>query len=361
MQSQQWSLKANQSLPPLDEKTGTISDAGTSPTSKLLSFGKDGRPPDFAFAQQKMRSRQVQITWKKALAAPLVACLCLMLLAVITMVSSQSVEEVRIQYDGKADSKATVRHVCAAGSHGQTTSCTFDVAVAKDMEPPILVSYVIDPFYQNYLPYVLALVNYVLEGKKATAGSRGKCKDTNSDRTRDGQEIVPCGVRATSFFNDTFEIAGIPIDQKNIAWKTDVDRFANPSDYPARTATSWLHERYPTIVAESEGVRNEHFVNWMRPEALPRVTKTYGNIRTKLTAGQIITLHINASFPVSGLEATKELVLTTYNALGGKNAAFVTFLWAASGTIGGLSVFFLSIQAIRPRPLGDPRFSTAVL
>jgi hypothetical protein len=351
---------------PLPEKTEGNGCDETVPASnsKLLSFGTGGRPPDWDFAQQRLPSRQFEITWKISLAAPLGACVILTLLGLMTFVASDTVEEVRIQYDGEAQSgsASTLRHVaCAAGQHGETTRCTFAIKLEKEMEPPIRISYVIAPFYQNYQQNVLSILNSELQGDEISSSSRWRCEDSKSALTADGEDMFPCGLQATSFFNDTFELSGLPIDTAGIAWESDVQRFANPASYPNRPKTSWLYERYATIVTQAEGVKNERFVSWMRPQALPRVMKPLGEIETKLEAGQTLTVNINASFPVNKLKARKELVLSTYNAFGGKNPDLILYLWVSAGTSGVLGGVALIIQIIRPRQLGDPRCSRGVL
>merc|ERR1719183_275233 len=105
-----------------------------------------------------------------ALGAPMVACFVLIILGLIAHTSVQSLEEVQIQYDGEATplvqySGSTVQHPCPVGTDGQTASCTFSVKIERDMEPPILLSYLIDPFYQNYLQYYLSAWNPELEGR----------------------------------------------------------------------------------------------------------------------------------------------------------------------------------------------------
>merc|ERR1712070_240768 len=110
-----------------------------------------------------------------------------------------------------------------------------------------------------------------------------------SERTRKvsgegSDDIVPCGLKATTVFNDSFTLADatgqvLTIDKTNIAWPSDVGRYKNPVDYGSRTHTSWLYERYPSdVITQSDGVDSELFAEWMRPAALNRVWNAYGRI-----------------------------------------------------------------------------------
>jgi hypothetical protein len=313
---------------------------------------------------------QIELAGWGAVVAPLIASIILLLLGLIVFLDVNGSSEVRIAYDGKADSLPahSVMYACVAGSYGDTTSCVYEVPLPsdKDMKPPILVSYAVSPFHQNYLQYVLTVSQTELEGGE---GSRSRCEDTKSDKNAVGEDYLPCGLQATSLFNDTFEILGtswngqaLPIDSSDIAWKTDYERFANPNDYPNRPGTSWLYERYPTIVSEVEGVKNQRFVSWMRPQALATVQKPYGYLRDSvLPAGQTITIRINSSFPVASLEATKEFVLTERRTFGGRYSSMWGFLIFFGAAIGIISVLSGLWTFQFPRPPGEPKFSRAIL
>jgi hypothetical protein len=247
--------------------------------------------------------------------------------------ASASATQIRIHYEGPdgydpwgTKDFEVVRHQKECEHQhkrtGQTT-CRIDVKIPADMKPPILLYYAIGPFYQNYNNYLKSEVPKELHGLDVPQSLRDEfcIKPTRIDT--DGQQIVPCGMKATSVFNDSFEIKGHHIDKSNLAWKEDLERFRNPKDYAKREKTSWLYERYPDVVPKDEGVNNEQFLVWMRPSALERVWNPYGYIRDKtLRKGDVLTVSIESNYPMDQLGGWKQLVLTTTGPMGGRHHGF---------------------------------------
>merc|ERR1712232_1134435 len=135
------------------------------------------------------------------------------------------------------------------------------------------------PIYQNHNAYLKSIDRQELYGQPVDDADRRKaCQLMVTRVATTNEELVPCGLEATSLFNDTFAFDGkLDFSDQGIAWQSDLDKFANPSDYKTRPSTSWLYQRYPDVVKEEEGVKNEHFVTWMRPAALPQLYKPYGH------------------------------------------------------------------------------------
>merc|ERR1719362_1777740 len=83
---------------------------------------------------------------------------------------------------------------------------TCNVIVPRDMKPPLLVYYGVGPFYQNVVTYIKSEVPKELRGMKVSRAAREeKCLNTES-REKNGKDIVPCGMKAISLFNDTLEL-----------------------------------------------------------------------------------------------------------------------------------------------------------
>lgn len=201
------------------------------------------------------------------------------------------------------------------------------------MKPPILLYYAIGPFYQNFNDYLKSEVTKELHGDNVPSSLRETMclKPTRIDE--EGNDIVPCGMKATSMFNDSYAIKDYEIDSSQMAWAEDMERYGNPQDYPDREKTSWLYQRYPDVVKKKEGVNNEQFLVWMRPSALWRVWNPYGYIHGKtIKKGDVLDITIDSNFPMSPMNGWKQLVLTTIGPLGGRHHGF-GYCILASGVI----------------------------
>jgi len=312
---------------------------------------QENRPPNTDFSQQRLPSFQFFLTRKVVVVATGLAGLVVALLGVIALISADSVVEIRIQYAGDAAMKDSHQVACGV-TQGSSRSCNIQVIVPEDMKQPIFVEYMLDPFYQNFNAYILSVVNSELEGK--TGSSRKICEQFPSAENIGGEKIVPCGLRATSFFNDTFTLQGFNFVTDNIAWQSDVKRFANPSDYDTRPGTSWLYMRYSKSIKRHVGVKDERFVAWMRPAALPTVTNHYGVLKTDLKKGTSIDVRIDSNFPTQS-NIKKAVVLTTRGSVGSSRSLGLCLI------IVGCACLFVTplvgiVQLVSPRPFGQQRF-----
>merc|ERR1711988_880414 len=89
--------------------------------------------------------------------------------------------------------------------------------------------------------------------------------------------------------------------------------------------------------------------------ALPNVVKLYGFLHSHLKSGQILTIRINASFPVASLGAEKSLLLTTRTSLGGQNQSLGVLLCICGALSYWISVCTLLIRRCCPRRAGQTR------
>jgi len=297
--------------------------------------GKAGRDWQWQYAQQKCTG----VTFRpNRTCVSLAACI----VGFVSLVSglgvwklSQSAGQVRIHYQGNpavdvnpagTDESSEVwskQDDCREGS------CSVTVRLPREMKPPILVYYTVGPFYQNFNDYLKSEVSKELMGQIVDESVRKSLCIEQTRLDKANKEIVPCGMKATSMFNDTFKIEGFDMDSKGIAWESDVARYDNPPDYKSRTGASWLWDRYPDIVSKEEGVKNEHFATWMRPCALWRIRNPYFWIDRGLAKGEELRIDIQSTFPlVEG--GYKELVLTELNWLGGRHNGFAYLLMVSS-------------------------------
>ena len=86
---------------------------------------------------------------------------------------------------------------------------------------------------------------------------------------------------------------------------------------------------------------DEHFIVWMRTAGLPNFRKLWGKIESDISPGTY-TLAITNNYDVSSFEGKKTFVLSTTNALGGKNY----FLAICYIVVGSLCIVFAIIFLI---------------
>lgn len=197
------------------------------------------------------------------------------------------------------------------------------------------------PYYQNYFSYMKSEVIAELEGEEVSSSKRAqKCVEATRV-TAAGTEIVPCGAKATSFFNDSFEIVGHELTTDGVAWKSDEERYRNPPDFPNRPDTTWLFQLFPGVIDETLNVKDPRFATWMRPSGVPRVWNPYGYSNMEFKAGEEIEVTIKSRYPIDSIPGGfKTVVLTEAGAFGTRHHGFAYVMM-----ILGAFCFFLSFLA----------------
>jgi len=295
------------------------------------------------YGQQELKSWRIRLNPQATMKAIISCGITLLLMGSLVQYYAKDAAQVRVIYQraekgesmivseipwGTVEEEVFHRRHC--DEHPKDKSVlTCNVVVPRQMNPPLLVYYGVGPFYQNAVTYLKSEVSKELMGKHVDDATRqAKCMDTKF-LVRNGNNIVPCGAKAGSLFNDTLELylqngRFIDISKEGVAWKSDIMRYNNPEDYPNRPDTMWLYQLFPNVVKRKEGVENEAFAAWMRPSALGRVWNPYGWISQKLNKGESISFKINSSF-VAPL-GSKMFVITERNAFGGRHTELGIFL-----------------------------------
>eukprot|EP00444_Apocalathium_aciculiferum_P007991 CAMPEP_0183404262 /NCGR_PEP_ID=MMETSP0370-20130417/15061_1 /TAXON_ID=268820 /ORGANISM="Peridinium aciculiferum, Strain PAER-2" /LENGTH=458 /DNA_ID=CAMNT_0025586093 /DNA_START=312 /DNA_END=1688 /DNA_ORIENTATION=- len=233
---------------------------------------------------------------------------------------------------------------CKPNEDGSERVCKVTVVFPEGMRKPLLI-YTVGPVYQNYNAYMRSEVvkevmgNEVSEGLRKTTCRQPQTRVWNVSGTE--VPIVPCGMKTISFFNDTFEVVGRSIDVKNTAWDSDVERYNNPPDYGS-PGKEWLYQMFPGVIDQTLGVKDEAFVSWMRPSAVPRVWNRYGYMEDSYEPGENLTLVIHSRWPLHNIsDGFKELVITEYGIFGGRHDLFGYVV-----TIAGIVSFLLAGAAV---------------
>lgn len=374
------------------------------------------RPADVAFKQQRMKSWQPLLDpWWTILSFLLVGAVFLPVGFVIRAQNAALVEMRAVYESHLADGTAADVTGCEIGNNpnamykdGRRT-CRVQLTVpddAEDLDPPVLVHYELDNFYQNYKKYMQSYDQSQLLGSLTQDSvSKMECEPLN---IIGGVKINPCGLIANTLFNDVITLESIvtpdgtvlddaPLVETGIAWQSDLEwKFRQPEGfryeecpggedecdcsqlgadgerlwsctepyrdedglyfryyYPDDETTQYLYETYPMVVSPIDGVMNEHFVVWMRVAALPQFRKLYGYIERTIPAGSTLTFAIEANYAVERMRGAKALVVGNTYAFGTKNHWLGTLFIIAGGIAGLLGVLFAAKMVLSPRKFAD--------
>ena len=136
----------------------------------------------------------------------------------------------------------------------------------------------------------------------------------------------------------------VNISENNIAWESDrLYKFKNmPADNPTKLPWNQIQwtdmENGKTSSIIYTYLSIEHFIVWMRTAGLPNFRKLWGRIDETLAPGNY-TVEIQNKYDVNGFDGNKSFVLSTTNALGGKNY----FLAICYLVVGSLCLVFAII------------------
>ena len=185
--------------------------------------------PNRWFMQQKLRETQFIITPNKTIAMHVVVGIIMMILGGVFWTRTDSLQEFRARYDGgnfgensTDDSSRTFSFYasqCVEINKPIVNETTCDVSffITKKMTAPVRLYYHLTNIYQNYKVYFESRDGFQLMGQVNDASSAacpvmteraiGRTDtDCNVGVDETCEYLSPCGLIASSFFNDTFEV-----------------------------------------------------------------------------------------------------------------------------------------------------------
>lgn len=183
----------------------------------------------------------------------------------------------------------------------------------------------------------------------------------------------PCGLVASSWFNDEFtnfqmSATGDPVtwDRSNIAWPSDravkfqriptADILANPGiiGVPPPNLAQFVDPTSMDVQNRYFDVTNEDFIVWMRVAGLPTFRKLYAKLPNGLPSGDYSMVVNNRYSTARFGGGTKSIVISNASFIGGYNP-FLGYAFIAVGSLClALALAFFLVNLIKPRKLGDP-------
>jgi hypothetical protein len=349
-----------------EEKINVAAKSARSHSVSQIQFDTSGGfmgklPTDTNFGQQRMKAWQPVVTFKQViLIFALIAIVFIPVGAGIIAVSNTVVD-----YEARYDN-------LAPDSNGVTS---FDLLISDHMKAPVYFYYKLHKYYQNHRRYVASRSDDQLLG--LSNPDLKYCTPSNS-KTTDGKTIYPCGIIASSFFNDSFGASlqrvnsnewvvlgnltnyqdNYLFQKKGVAWKEDVETKFKPNqavlDEIAADGAAAKYTRHSAYYDFNiPQVNDEDFAVWMRPAGLPTFKKLHRIIHTDLNAGDKVRVFITDQYPVSNFNGQKLVVLSTTSALGGKNQ-FLGWAFIVVGILTGcLAILFTLKNYSHPVALND--------
>jgi len=189
--------------------------------------------------------------------------------------------------------------------------------------------------------------------------------------------IMPCGLAAWAYFNDTYSfvlqpatpgtcaagLSPMPNAQCNMTGAVSATGLAFNTDlttrFAARDPPVHFNDNATARGGGAQAVQrlsaDERFVGWMRTPALSTFRKLWGRMDgVTLRAGDVVTVAVGNNWNSYGFGGAKTLVLSTSSWLGGAN----DFIGIAYLSVGALCLVlglaFAALSALKERRLGDP-------
>lgn len=299
-------------------------------------------PSSTPFRQQQLKGWTPIWTPPVILTAFVVLGCVFLPLGALVLFATTSVAELRVPY------------------HNQVPlgeNATLSVIVPEAMDPPIFLYYELGSVYQNHRSYVNSRSDSQLRGELGGDLDVQKCDPLIKNKFNGSLTIYPCGLIASSFFNDWFTVAvgnqTIALD-KNIAVSSDVKQ-----KFHSRPLQS--DETQFGVQKTSSGdqaillpnVDDPDFIVWMRVAGLAPFKKLYGKISRPLMASEVLNITIGSHFDVNAWRGEKWVVFATRSFMGGMHSTLGYTCCAASILFFGMALWFEVLFFCKPKNPGQ--------
>uniref|UniRef100_A0A7S3K580 Uncharacterized protein n=1 Tax=Aureoumbra lagunensis TaxID=44058 RepID=A0A7S3K580_9STRA len=392
----------------VDDENKEERSGGETPSGPGLTSSRRP-PPEESWRQQAIPSFRPLITRDVVMLSFFVfGVISLAVGWILKSVADEQVFQKKVQYGGSGSGSTE----CNIDSANEGRVCNVTIKANHRMNSPVYVYYELENFYQNHQRYLGSLDSDQLLGENKKKGDLSSC----SPLKKNGSKVLsPCGLIANSMFNDVITLKNDDLDMREnkIAWRSDKKKkFKQPKhfdwaftnddisncilstcpDYICEDAGvhtgckgyicnggdfddgkcakgqstvfyyrksdyyQFLYQTFPDIISPLVGVKNEHFIVWMRLGGLSDFRKLYGRITDTVHEGTELVFQIVNNFQVDSFDGKKYLIVSTTSTLGANLSALWTawLAFGASSTTLALAIFIKTRFA--PRQLGDTSF-----
>lgn len=236
---------------------------------------------------------------------------------------------------------------------GEGEGIIVDLKIVVDMPAPNRFYYKLNNYYQNHRQYGNSRSDGQLRG--AFNEPAGNCKPALTVR---GKTLFPCGLMASSYFNDTFtnpEIIRKDGSRFDVQWRDD--DLAFETDKNLYKEVDPLPASFTRINADGlqlPRVDQQDFIIWMKKAVFPNFKKLRFKIDDDLFAGDTFRLRVRNNYPVESFHGAKSVVLMGPTWFGVKND-FLGYLYLVVGMMCLVmaAAFFIRFHFGRQRPPGQ--------
>jgi hypothetical protein len=215
-----------------------------------VAVAPTNRPDDTAFKQQRLKAWQPILTPLWVIMTFTIIGIIFIPIGIVLKSEADGIYEQVIVYDStRPDVNCTISqnnqgYNAIAADTPMSCSLSFTFTQAVPYNSPVNVYYQLTNFYQNHRRYVKSFDSTQLLGGYVSASALSTACDPNASyvSSENGLIYAPCGLIATSFFNDAFVFtsynniasgSGTPVyvNETGIAWTSDLENlYRNPTN-----------------------------------------------------------------------------------------------------------------------------------
>ena len=305
-----------------------------------------GRSASSNFVQQKMVSWRPIFSPFIFLIIDIIIIILFLIFAILAHIYNNQIYDASIRYD----------NICNFSSD---ELCHVNLHVDKKIKGKINFYYKLTNFHQNQRRYVISRSDDQLAGEYVKFSDMEDCKPLRGIDDKEDNLILPCGLAAWTFFNDTyiFENTDLKFSDNEIAYKSNVNKLFKPLSNKYTSGIRYL-ENNPDFPG---GQTNQHFIVWMRSSALPTLIKLYATCNDCTMDPGDYPISIKNNYPTDGFKGEKWILISKNSNFGTRNIFFEIACFVLCGIAVIALVIIVIIILVTPRKRGDKDLSARLI